>query len=270
MHSIAESLQESLSHIGDLSQAIVAVSKVYGIGRQEVEAIACEMGYVPDKYYRNIGTMGEKGQARLLRSKVVLIGLGGLGGYVLEQLARMGVGSIVGVDPDRFEATNLNRQLLANANSLGKYKTDVARERMLSINDALDFKTYTCHVEQLTSEIYQGCDLMFDCLDNIASRLFLEQQMDHWRIPLVHGAIGGWYAQMAVLAPGSRLLTMVYSGHREGIEQKLGNPPFAPTFTAGWMVAEGIKLLLGLTTPQNTLYCFDLLENQFHRFAIAK
>ena len=76
-------------------------------------------------------------QLRLFRSRVAVIGCGGLGGYLIEQLARLGVGTLVLVDPDVFEEHNLNRQLLSSPAHLGIPKVDVARERVAAINPAV-------------------------------------------------------------------------------------------------------------------------------------
>jgi len=78
---------------------------------------------IPTRYLRSLGTVGWDGQKKLLEATVVIIGAGGLGGWIIEGLARMGVGHLVVVDGDVFEENNLNRQLLCTEGSLGEAKT---------------------------------------------------------------------------------------------------------------------------------------------------
>jgi molybdopterin/thiamine biosynthesis adenylyltransferase len=189
--------------------------------------------------------------------------LGGLGGHVVEQLVRCGVGELVGVDADNFDETNLNRQLYSDINSIGLSKTEAAKKRVAKINDAVEFYPLTRKLEDLENNAYDGVDLIFDCLDSIPSRLHLQEMGERYSIPLVHGAIGGWFGQVAVVWPGSKLLSNIYGTQQEGIETTLGNPPFTPAFIATLMVSEGIKLLLGKKKRENTVLFADLLNNQW-------
>jgi len=84
-----------------------------------VEESALELGLMPARYQRNRRTISTAEQLKLFRSRVVIVGAGGLGGYVVEELARLGVGTLVVADPDTFEEHNLNRQLLALPANLG-------------------------------------------------------------------------------------------------------------------------------------------------------
>ena len=79
---------------------------------KEASLAEIKAGRMPERYLRNLGTIGLAGQLRLLQAKVVVVGAGGLGGYVLECLARQGVGQLVVIDGDNFAAHNLNRQIL--------------------------------------------------------------------------------------------------------------------------------------------------------------
>src|SRR5512136_1109406 len=90
----------------------------------QVERIALEIGLLPARYQRNRNTISVKEQLRLFRAHVAVIGCGGLGGYVIEELARLGVGRITAIDPDVFEEHNLNRQLFSSPENLGKPKVE--------------------------------------------------------------------------------------------------------------------------------------------------
>ena len=263
--------EEQLSHIlaqliestGEVEIAIEKLAVDQGIPKRVAEALACGLDFFPKRYEANAGTLGSDGQKRLLQSKVLVAGLGGLGGHVVEQLVRCGVGELVGVDADTFDETNLNRQLYSDINSIGLSKTEAARKRIAKINDAVEFYPLTRELEDLEGNTYDGVDLIFDCLDGIPSRLHLQEMGERYSIPLVHGAIGGWFGQVAIVWPGSKLLSNVYGTKREGIEKTLGNPPFTPAFIATLMVSEGVKLLLGKKQKENTVVFADLLNNQW-------
>jgi molybdopterin/thiamine biosynthesis adenylyltransferase len=256
-------LRQLLEATGNLEQALELLVVEHGIPKRIAEALACGLGTLPKRYESNKGTLGPMGQKRLLHAKVLVAGLGGLGGYVVEQLARCGTGTMIGVDADHFDETNLNRQLLADRNSVGLNKAEVAEKRVNAVNDAVEFQPHCCRVEDLGEKDYSGVHLLYDCLDQIATKLYLQDMGERYDIPVVHGAIGGWYGQVAVVWPGSRLLQTLYGTKREGIERALGNPPFTPALIASLMVTEGIKVLLGKENKRDGIFFVDLLNNQW-------
>ena len=260
---LSQILKQLIESTGEVEKAVDTLVADQSIPKRVAESLACGLNFFPKRYEANAGTLGSDGQKRLLRSKALVAGLGGLGGYVVEQLARCGVGELVGVDADKFDETNLNRQLLSGLHSIGLGKTEVASNRVAEINDAVEFRPFACKLEELDNNVYKGVDLIFDCLDSIPSRLHLQEMGERCNVPLVHGAIGGWYGQVAIVWPGSKLLSSIYGTRREGIEKVLGNPPFTPAFIATLMVIEGIKLLLGRKEKESTVLFADLLNNQW-------
>ena len=102
-----------------------------------IEIASLEQAIIPMRYLRNIGTVGIDGQLKLLRSTVAVCGAGGLGGTIIELLARQGVGHLVIIDNGRFVENNLNRQILAAESDLRKSKVKVAAERVRMINSAV-------------------------------------------------------------------------------------------------------------------------------------
>lgn len=259
----AQLLKRLIQTTGGVEKAIEALVAEQGVPKRTAEALACDLDILPKRYEKNRGTLGCEGQKKLLQSKVLVAGLGGLGGYVVEQLVRCGTGTVIGVDADRFDETNLNRQLYADLNSIGHRKTEAAESRAVTINDAVVFRSLACKVEDLEDEVYEGVDLIFDCLDSIPPRLYLQNMGERFTIPLIHGAIGGWYGQTAVVWPGSKLLSNLYGKRQFGIEKHLGNPPFTPAFIASLMVTEGIKVLLGKESKEDGLFFVDLLNSQW-------
>lgn len=158
----------------------------------EVEKYILDQGYLPARYQRNRQTISLEDQRRLCNSRVTVIGYGGLGGYVLEELARLGVGEIVAVDHDVFEEHNLNRQVLATIEQLGRNKADVAAERMAVVNTAVRIITYKEAFSQDNGlRILESSHVVVDALDRIRIRLLLSNFYRNLGIPLVHGAICG-------------------------------------------------------------------------------
>jgi FlaA1/EpsC-like NDP-sugar epimerase len=109
------------------------IAQLSGANIREVEIAALKSGIIPLRYHRNMGTTGAEGQVKLLESRVVVVGAGGLGGHVIELLARNGIGAIVIVDGDRFSEVNLNRQLLMREDTIGKLKAEAGAERVEKI-----------------------------------------------------------------------------------------------------------------------------------------
>ena len=128
-----------------------------------------------DIYTRTRMLIKEEGIEKLKASKVLVIGLGGVGGYVVEALARAGVGCIGLVDNDTIKESNLNRQILATKESIGKLKTDVAKERILSINPSCEIKTYSETYPNKDIDI-ENYDYIADAIDTITSKIALVKE----------------------------------------------------------------------------------------------
>jgi molybdopterin/thiamine biosynthesis adenylyltransferase len=218
-----------------------------------------------DKYAQNrIFTKSEMSKIR--SSRVCIVGCGGLGGYVLEMLARLGMAEITIVDADRLEESNLNRQILANEKNLGKYKVEVAQERISRVNSQVRIKAIRQFLTQENAaEILGGNDLIIDALDNIETRKILAHACDEAKIVFVHAAIAGWYGQISTIFPGDNTLQKIYRAKQEfGIESAIGNPSFTPALLASLQVAEAIKILLGkANTLRHKLLHIDLLDTDF-------
>lgn len=222
------------------------------------------------RYTRNIGVLSEAENNRLADFRVCVAGCGGLGGHVLEHLGRLGVGQITAIDGDVFEASNLNRQILSEEPLIGTSKVAAAAARMLRINSNVVLTPIHAFLtEENAGDILPGHDLIVDALDTIPARLMLEKKCEMYQIPLIHGAIGGWYGQVAVVFPGERILEKLYPPDAEkGIEVQTGNPSFAPALVASIQVCEAVKLLLkkeGLL--RGNLLSIDML---YHEYELVK
>ncbi len=116
----------------------------------------------------------------------------------------------------------------------------------------------------MSDAIWSDADLVFDCLDNITDRHSLAETCTHADCPLIHGAIAGWYGQVAVVPPGSHLLNRLYPETGPGLEKELGTPPFTAGLCASLMVAEAVKVLCGIRqdNPGHVTY-MDLQNSSF-------
>lgn len=245
----------------------VAASEHFGVSVADVEGVALEQGILPARYQRNRNTVSVSQQLILHRSTVAVIGCGGLGGHVIEGLARLGIGSLVVIDPDVFEEHNLNRQLLSSPSTLGRPKVEEAVRHVARVNPAVNVIPYRLAFSSSNGpELLASCGLAIDALDDISIRLALAEACAQVDIPLIHGAIAGWYGQITTILPGDDPLHNVFNIHGggKGHELLLGNPSFTPAVVAGLQVAEACKLLLKVGEPlHGRALVIDLLNMDF-------
>lgn len=209
---------------------------------------------------KNLGVLDESQQETIMDTTVLIVGLGGLGGMVANGLVRMGVKRLVLIDHDRFEESNLNRQLFATKETLGMKKVYVAEEALHAINPDCDIKVYADRFETLMPSVFEHADIVVDALDSIPLKLQLERIASRYGKPLVHGAIGGWYGQIGISMPESRVLERYYQSKNKGAEAEEGSPTFTPGVIGNLMVLETVKLLSGREEAlQDTLVFVDLL-----------
>lgn len=224
-----------------------------------------------ERYLRNHDAISEEEQAFLATKRVLVVGCGGLGGMVIECLARISVGYLRVVDGDVFEESNLNRQLLSSTMNLGRPKTLAAQQRVMAVNplvvvDAVQAELTVENARELLGE----CDVAVDCLDNIPARLVLQEAAKEAGIPVVHGAVAGWLGRICVIQPGEDLLTLLYPEPDEmrGEERLAGTLSFTAALTASWQSAETVKLLLGKPGLQGEIIEVDLMAASVSKFTI--
>lgn len=242
------------------------VSEIFGKSLREIDQLALKAGLIPERYRRNQNTFTAQDQLKFMNSTVAVIGCGGLGGYVIEELARLGIGIIKAVDRDVFEEHNLNRQLLSNFDNLKQSKTQSALSRIQRVNPAVQVITVeTTFNEESSTEILRGVDVVVDALDSVHTRLQLVRACRKMKVPLVHGSIGGWYGQVSVMYPEDTHLETLFEGRKDkGIETELGNPAFTPAVVASLQAVEVCKILLGIKSPlRKKLLIIDLREMTF-------
>ena len=143
--------------------AVRRLAVEWGVPPLQVERTALENGVVPVRYQLNLGTIGIAGQLELLLSTVGVCGLGGLGGGVVESLARFGVGRLILVDGDVFEENNLNRQLFCTETSPGRPKVDEASERVAAVNSSIEVASHHRFIgPDDVTEVFRGADVVIE------------------------------------------------------------------------------------------------------------
>ncbi len=199
-----------------------------------------------ERYVRQFPLISPAQQALLAEKRVCIIGCGGLGGYLIEYLARLGVGYLTVVDGDKFDATNLNRQLLATEDLLGHSKAEEAARRISRVNSAVSVRPVGEFFTEANGRgILQGHDLAMDALDQVHARRLLGRLCEELGIPAVHGAIQGWNAQVSVCMPGSGRMEQLFP--KDFLPASRASLPFTPPYCAAIQCAEALKLLCGET-----------------------
>ena len=217
------------------------------------------------RYDRNKQALLDRECQALQACKVAVVGCGGLGGYVVEHLARIGVGSLRLVDADVFEETNLNRQLFCTEETLGVAKVDAAAKRFEPVR--------ACLTSDNAADLIAGCHCVVDCLDNVRSRFQLARACQTVGVPIVYGAIAGWFGQVCTVFPGDVSFVSLYGAvadaSGEGVQKTEGNLPFIAGVVASFQAAEAVKVLLDKPDViRNRLLMVDLLFGSVEETAL--
>ena len=216
---------------------------------RDVEILALQNNIIPERYQRNLGVISPSEQAKLLQSKVVIIGAGGLGGTVLELLTRMGIGKLIIADKDIIVDSNLNRQILSTETNLGQRKTEVAVKKVKEINSSVEIIGHSVFINSdNVKKIIEGAEVVVDALDNLPTRFVLQKACRDLKIPLVHGAIAGFNGQLTTIFPEDKGLELIYGSDKDlpehGSEVTLGAPTVTPALIASLEAQEVAKILL--------------------------
>ena len=225
----------------------------------------------PGQYQRNHKAISRQEQLILANKRVLVAGCGGLGGYVIENLGRIGVGHLRLVDGDVFEESNLNRQLLSSHMNLGRPKALAAKQRLQAVNPNIEVEDFQTRINaENASQLLQGCDLVVDCLDNVSSRKVLQSACEEAGLALVHGAVAGWRGQVAVIMPGKRLLDKLYPSQtaERGEEASQGTLSFTAATIGSIQASLVIQQLLYPRDWGTEVLLIDLKELIFQTFTL--
>ena len=140
-----------------------------------------------NQYSRTELLFGKEAMEKLWRSRVAVFGIGGVGGYAVEALARSGIGSLDLIDDDRVCLTNINRQIYATRKTVGKHKVDIAAERIAEINPAITVKTYKTFYTPKTTEQFdfKQYDYIIDAIDTVTGKIELVLQAQKSGVPII-------------------------------------------------------------------------------------
>jgi len=227
---------------------ITNLSKAFGASGREIEIMALEHGVVPERYVRNMKTFSPQDQVALLKAQVGVVGLGGLGGAVVEILARLGIGTLNVIDGDTFEESNLNRQFLSTPKLIAKPKADTAARRIKEINPSIAVNQCSEFLNEKNGlNLLNRPDVIVDCLDNVKTRFILERLCRQIGSPLVSAAVAGATGHVTTIYPDDRGLTLIYGDpdkiSSQGAEASLGTVPYSVTFLAALECAEVVKII---------------------------
>lgn len=140
---------------------------------------------VNTQFDRTIALIGEEALQKLQQMTVAVFGLGGVGSFAVEALARAGIGHLILVDKDVIDETNLNRQLYALRSGIGKAKAELAKERCLDINSAVQVEAYQEFYLKAGQIDISGCDYVIDAMDNVTAKLILIEEAKKQNIPVI-------------------------------------------------------------------------------------
>ncbi|MCL1935376.1 MAG: HesA/MoeB/ThiF family protein [Defluviitaleaceae bacterium] len=224
------------------------------------------------RYSRNIQAISKKQLNDLHSKKVCVIGSGGIGGYVVEILSRIGIHNITVVDNDVFDYNNLNRQLFSKESLIGKSKVEAAKQRIFEVNSNVNLQIHDKMLtEENAEEIVKNHDLVVDALDNIKTRFMLSKTCSKLNIPMIHGAIAGWHGQVCIVFPNDDTLEKLYKNidTEKGVELELGNLPFTASTIASLQCAEAVKILTGKgNLLRGEVLQVDILHNEYYKIKV--
>lgn len=243
------------------------IARETGYHPKEVYVCAMKQGLWPQRYLRNTQSVSLQEQVRMSESGVAVVGAGGLGGFVINFLARLGVGYLLVIDRDVFEPSNLNRQEFAFVNTMNRSKAEVSRESVQNINPGVQvdvvYGDITCE-----SPDWSGVELVVDALDNVRDRFFVERIARELDVPFCHGAVSGFEGRVMTVFPQDRGLALLYgdAGEEQQNEEmfhKPGVPVVSPALVASLQATEVIKILLGRGSDLRERMLYVDLENVY-------
>ena len=232
-----------------------------------------------NRYERHVSLpeIGEKGQQKLLDSRVVIIGAGGLGSPAALYLAAAGVGTIGVVDMDTVEESNLQRQILHSTETIGENKVDSAEKTLSTLNPDVNVITYNTRLNKDNAiEIIENYDVVIDGTDNFETRYLINDVSVKTGTPVVHGSIFQYEGQITVFDPknGPTYRDIFPEPPENGTAPnctEAGVLGVLPGIVGSIQALETIKLILDIGEGlSGRLIVFDALEMSFHEYKIDR
>ena len=257
---------------------VVSMAGGFGRWKDEGRPWTIPVTLTPDqrnRYQRHLllPEVGVEGQAKLLESKVLMLGAGGLGSPAALYLAAAGVGTIGIVDMDEVDASNLQRQILHNLDRVGDRKVDSAKKTLTALNPDVDVVTYDTRLSaENIMDILEGYDVIVDGADNFPSRYLLNDASVKLGIPVVHGSIFRFEGMVSVFHPrlGPTYRDMVPEPPPAELAPscaEAGVLGVLPGIIGSIQALEALKVLLGLGDPLiGRILAVDTTEMTFRTF----
>ena len=224
-----------------------------------------------------IPELGIKGQKKLKRAKILVVGAGGLGCPVLQYLAAAGVGKIAIVEFDLVDETNLQRQVLYGSNDVGKLKAIIAKNRLEHLNLNGEFYIFNLRLDETNAlKILKNFDLIIDATDNLATRYIINDSCIILNKPLVHGAIYRYEGVVSVFNYKGGATFRCYNPFQADKEYKNPSPAevgllgVLPGITGTYMANEAIKIITETgEVLSGKVLLINILNNTFNIFSVA-
>lgn len=261
-----------LTVLAILDKELLDIAHSHTVSPWEVMRLTLDAEIWPVRYLRNTQTLTIQEQAKLHLSHVAVVGAGGLGGQVLSCLARVGIGTLTIVDPDRFEESNLNRQAFSETSSMGSLKVLSAEGKISAINPFLKIRVFPLRFGEFNGkEILEGAQIVIDALDNRKDRLKVQKVARELHIPIVHGAVAGLEGHIMTIFPEDPGFEKIYGEGEPDDSMKpeviLGVLAPTPMLIGTLQAVEAIKFILkrGRLIRSQLLY-IDLESAHFTSF----
>ncbi len=224
-----------------------------------------------DRYSRQVllKEIGEDGQSRLNHAKVAIVGLGALGTVAAELLTRAGIGSLLLIDRDVVEESNLQRQILFTEKDVGKSKSATAAEKLKEINSSMKIESHLLHLDSKNINLLQNPDLVLDCTDNLETRFLINDYCKRENIPWIYAAaIKNYGCVMPILPEGPCLSCFLQETNLETCDVA-GVLNTITASIASLQVTLALKILLKKEI-EPALYHYDIWNQQLRVLKIKK
>ncbi len=226
-----------------------------------------------ERYNRNIiiERIGIEGQNKLLQSKVLVCGAGGLGSTVIANLASLGIGKIGIVDNDCLELSNLNRQYIHKFNNLGEIKVKSAKKWINEFNPEIEVKTYLIRLDESNyNDIVSEYNLIIDCFDSFHSKFLLNKIAIKTDKTLIHGGVSEFFGQVTTIVPNkTACLNCVLPQEDEFVLKGVLSP--AVSLIASIQAMETVKVILNIgENLENKFLSYNGLNMSFRTINLSK
>jgi molybdopterin-synthase adenylyltransferase len=215
--------------------------------------------------------IGEAGQEKLKKARVVIAGAGGLGSPIALYLAAAGVGTLRIIDNDKVELSNLNRQILHGDKDVGKAKTASAYDKLTKLNKNIIIETVHITIDESNvAQLTEGFDVIVDAMDDMSTRFLLNKAAVIHKVPFIHGAVSGMEGRAMTVIPGkSACIKCVY--HASPPKTKFPVLGTTPAVIGAIEATEVIKYITGIgTLLTDRLLIYDGLNMKFTELKVVR